>query len=323
MADDYQDDPFRAQISQMIDALMKDGVAGGTISADGVTMGMPNWEERTKDQRFAEKWKTHGYPLGLAKSARATQARRSAELKDRVIAMSVEERAEFDAAFEALAYAIDAQRFLGNYNPRDRSSFDKDLVDTIAENMITWLAERGHRIAPVDAAAWYAVGGVSGPAAHQSTRKEMERSLLSDDVIARLSDMPLDVETARSEATARIDQRLSRWEHLRYSQRQRQGGTWYFLFVPAKLHRQQLIHKYRTQIESFRGEDRAAYRASHAALAYAIDAERFLKSVPADDLTGDKDVEEVNRFANRLLAWLDDYGYQLVPKQSDRGSSSQ
>ncbi len=317
MTDHHDDDPFRRQILQLIDAMMNQGVAGATISADGVVTGMPNWEERTKDQRFADKIKTHGYPLGLAKSAMAKQNRRRAELKDRVITLSAAERAEFDAAFEALAYAIDAQRFLGNYNPRDRYSFDKDLVDTISENMITWLAERGHRIAPIDASDARAIGRDLDPSTGLALRDDMERSLLSDEDIAKLSDIRTDIETGRREVTARIDQRLAKWERTRYSQRQREGGYGYFIFVPAKLHRQDLIRRFRAKIESFRGEDRVAYRASHAALAYAIDAERFLKSVPAEDLPPDQDVCEVNCFTNRLLAWLDDYGFQLVPKAKE------
>ena len=323
MTDIHDDDLFTRQIAQLIDVMVNQGVAGATISADGVITGMPNWEERTKDQRFAEKCKTHGYPLGLSKSARATQTRRSAELKDRVIAMSGEERVAYDAAFEALAYAIDAQRFLGNYNPRDRRSFDKDLVDTIAENMITWLAERGHKIAPIDSEDELAIGDRLDSSFRRSARDEMERSLLSDDDIGKLSAIRPDLDPARCEVKARIDQRLSKWERLRYSERQREGGSWYFLFVPAKLKRQQVIEQFQTKIQSLRSEDRVAYRESHAALAYAIDAERFLKSMPGEDDTGDKEFEEVNRFTNRLLAWLDDYGFQLVPKRDSPASLEQ
>lgn len=293
MTDQGADDGLEQQIIRLIEAMKKYGVVGGTIGPDGVSTGMPNWEERTKDQRFAQKVRTHGYPLGLAKSTLSMEARLVAKLKYEVITMNADERTAFNAAFEALAHAIDAQRFLGNYNPRDRHSFDMDLVDTIAWNIMAWLRERGHRIVRIDDGA-------------------DEEPLLDDDTIAKLSDMPW--LEAGCDAGARLDQHLKNWRGERHSQRKYVNGSLRFNFVPTKLYRQGLIERYRGKLASLHGEDRAAYRAAHEALAYAVDAELFLRSVPDVDLEVDAMEEAVNRFTNRVLAWLDDRGYELVPK---------
>ncbi len=59
---------YRQYAEWLIKAAVEEGVAGCMIGPDGLTLGEPNWEERTKHQRFSERVKTHGYPLGFAKS---------------------------------------------------------------------------------------------------------------------------------------------------------------------------------------------------------------------------------------------------------------
>jgi hypothetical protein len=68
------------QVDELLQAMDEDGVAGGTVGPHGLTVGMPNWAERTKDQRFSQRVRTHGYPLGLAKSTRWTRDRLVADL---------------------------------------------------------------------------------------------------------------------------------------------------------------------------------------------------------------------------------------------------
>jgi hypothetical protein len=63
MTEDDRQERYLREIEQLLQAMEEDGVAGGTVGSGGVVMGEPNWEERTQDQRFAEKAKTHGYPL--------------------------------------------------------------------------------------------------------------------------------------------------------------------------------------------------------------------------------------------------------------------
>lgn len=134
----------RARIEQLIAALRQGGVAGAMIGPDGtVIAGEPDWEARTRDQRFAEKARTHGWPPGLAKSTRWR--------RDRLVAAD-RERAEpgREAAIEALAWALDAERFLGAFSRGAPGAFPVEAVDEVAEHLVVWLRERGFRVVPVE-----------------------------------------------------------------------------------------------------------------------------------------------------------------------------
>lgn len=87
----------------------------GDVLMNRLRLGIPNWEERTQHQRFAEWAKTHGYPFGLAKSQHRVRDRLVTELHLRVVTQSEWERVTFAEVHEAVAWALDAERFLGSF----------------------------------------------------------------------------------------------------------------------------------------------------------------------------------------------------------------
>jgi hypothetical protein len=149
MPEDGRTERYLREIEQLLQAMDEDGVAGGTVGPNGVVKGEPNWEARTKDQRFAEKVKTHGYPLGLAKSTHWRRDRLVAELHERASTMTLAERAVYHATHEAVAWALDAERFLGSFNRGERGGFPIDAVDEVADHVLIWLRERGYRVVPM------------------------------------------------------------------------------------------------------------------------------------------------------------------------------
>jgi hypothetical protein len=149
MTEDDRQERYLREIEQLLQAMEEDGVAGGTVGPGSVVMGEPNWEERTQDQRFAEKAKTHGYPLGLAKSTHKKRNRLVAEIRDRVERMHPAERAVHHAVHEGVAWALDAERFLGSFNREGRGGFDAGNVDAVADHVLVWLWERGFRVVPM------------------------------------------------------------------------------------------------------------------------------------------------------------------------------
>lgn len=141
---DEEDLRRRALVEQLVAALTQGGVAGARIGPDGtVVAGEPDWEERTKDQRFSEKIRTHGWPPGLAKSTRWTRERLVAEARER-------DDPSRDAAIDALAWALDAERFLGAFSRGAPGAFPVDAVDEVAEHLLVWLRERGFRVVPIE-----------------------------------------------------------------------------------------------------------------------------------------------------------------------------
>lgn len=134
----------RAAVEQLIAAIRQGGVAGARIGPDGtVIAGEPGWEERTKDQRLSEKAKTHGWPPGLAKSMRWRRDRLVAEHRDRADLSR-------DEAIEALAWALDAERFLGAFSRGAPGAFPASATDEVAEHLLVWLRERGFTLVPIE-----------------------------------------------------------------------------------------------------------------------------------------------------------------------------
>lgn len=141
---------IRAQVERLITAMREDGIAGATIGPDGAITGVPNWEEATRHQRMSEKAKTHGYPPGLAKSTRWPRDALLAAERERLERSSPEERAARDAAHEALAWALDAEHFLGAFSRGAPGAFPAEAVDEVAGHLLLWLRERGFRVVPVE-----------------------------------------------------------------------------------------------------------------------------------------------------------------------------
>ena len=111
-------------------------------------VGIPNWEERTKHQRFSERVKTHGYPLGFAKSQHSVRDRLVDEQRSRIDGLSEEARLEHSAAHEAVAWALDAERVLGSFNQGERGGFPVDAVDRVTDQVLAWLDHRGYQVVP-------------------------------------------------------------------------------------------------------------------------------------------------------------------------------
>lgn len=131
----FDEEELRSQalVEKLVAAIRQGGVAG-----------YPDWEERTKDQQFSEKMKTHGWPPGLAKSTRWKRERLAQEVRARVQSLSPEK----DDARKALAWALDAERFLGAFNRGAPGRFPAAVVNKVAEHLLVWLRERGFRIVP-------------------------------------------------------------------------------------------------------------------------------------------------------------------------------
>ena len=142
---------YQREIEAILEAMEQDGVAGGTVGPRGATMGIPNWAEQTKDQRFSQKVRTHGYPLGLAKSTRWRRDRLITDLQDQVSRMSPNARAVHESVHEALAWALDAERFLGSFNRPGGDTFPPHAADAVADHLLIWLRERGCTVIPISA----------------------------------------------------------------------------------------------------------------------------------------------------------------------------
>jgi hypothetical protein len=118
------------------------------IGPDGLRLGEANWHERAKDQRLSVKVRSHGYPLGLAKSNRMTREHLLADLQERLEQLSPAAYARHRAAHEALAWALDAERFLGSFHA---GQLNVERVDAVTDHLLVWLAERGFQIVPTNA----------------------------------------------------------------------------------------------------------------------------------------------------------------------------
>lgn len=146
MGRDDRTGQYEEDIERLLRFITEEGGAGGTLGPDGLRLGIPNWEERTKHQRFAERAKTHGYPLGFAKSQYRVRDRLVEEMRGRVEGLGGEERAAFALAHEAIAWALDAERFLGSFNQGARGGFPVDSVDRVADHLLAWLDHRGYQV---------------------------------------------------------------------------------------------------------------------------------------------------------------------------------
>ena len=107
------------------------------------------WDEQTRHLRFAEKVKLHGYPGGLANTTRWRRDRRVAMYRERIASLTEREVVAREAVHEAMAYAVDAECFLGSLDSRDeRGRFPVDDVDDLATHLIVWLDEAGYQVVP-------------------------------------------------------------------------------------------------------------------------------------------------------------------------------
>lgn len=72
----------------------------------------------------------------------AKRERLVAELREYVANLDTAAAAEYAATHEAVAWAVDAERFLGSFH-RGASGFRAEHVDAVGDHLLVWLAERG------------------------------------------------------------------------------------------------------------------------------------------------------------------------------------
>lgn len=82
--------------------------------------------------------------------------------------MPLAERSVHEASHEAVAWALDAERFLGSFNRGERGGFPVETVDEVADHIIVWLSERGFRVVPT-----HPVMRVEPPAPPAPTRPDL------------------------------------------------------------------------------------------------------------------------------------------------------
>jgi uncharacterized protein YjbI with pentapeptide repeats len=149
---DDKTERIKRDVARAIEAMSEEGVAGGTIGPNGLRLGMPTWDERTRHQRFGERAKTHGYPLGFAKSQLAVRRQLLESMRARIQALNEEDRVAAERAREAVAWALDAERFLGSFNHAGSDGLPIENVDRVADQILAWLDSIGFRVVPKDAA---------------------------------------------------------------------------------------------------------------------------------------------------------------------------
>ncbi len=150
--DDYRERRKR-DVMRMLQFITEEGGAGGLSGPDGLHLGLPNWEERTKDQRPSERIRSHGYPFGFAKSQWHLRQRLLERFRRRVQSSSREGRHELREVHEAVARALDWERMLGSFNhpaAGDGDRFPLDTIDPVADHLGAWLDHQGYRVVPKD-----------------------------------------------------------------------------------------------------------------------------------------------------------------------------
>lgn len=107
------------------------------------------WKQRKDRQRFGERATTCGNPLGYARSIMNLRDTLGAYQAARFQAMPTEQRADHAVTLDVLAWAIEAERFLGTFTGRAGAGFRMEQVDAAAANLLMWLHYRGYELRPV------------------------------------------------------------------------------------------------------------------------------------------------------------------------------
>jgi hypothetical protein len=110
---------------------------------------MPQGDENLRPNQRAA---AHGYPLGFARSQwllrdrlRARQWLLSAQRQE-------SERRQCAAIHEAVAQAPDWERLLGSFNHAMEDRFPVATIDTVARNVVAWLADQGSEVVSAEGA---------------------------------------------------------------------------------------------------------------------------------------------------------------------------
>lgn len=140
-------------LESMLKALFESNAAGAMLGPDGVTVGIPNWHERTADQRPSERITTHGYPFGFAKSQWHLRDKLIQRFRIRLKDLGTEQKHDLLRVHEAVARALDTERLLGSFNYDGDDHFPVETIDRVADNLLLWLDHQGYRVVPKEGPA--------------------------------------------------------------------------------------------------------------------------------------------------------------------------
>lgn len=112
---------------------------------DLATTRVPTAPVDPASRRFAERSATHPYPTGFARRAQWMRDDLMIAQRMRVEHMQPDAYAAHRAAHDALAWALDAERFLGSVG------LAAERVDEVAGHFLAWLGERGYQLVPTHA----------------------------------------------------------------------------------------------------------------------------------------------------------------------------
>ncbi len=107
------------------------------------------WRDESRGQRYADRAAGHGFPPGLAKSARNLRDTLRSYEQVRNQAMPGDDRVDQEAVHEALAWALDAERFLGSLSGPGGEGVRPRHIDDIAANLLVWLRYKGFALTPL------------------------------------------------------------------------------------------------------------------------------------------------------------------------------
>ena len=107
------------------------------------------WSRSREEQRFGERAGSGGNPLAFARSTMNLRDALTAYQAARFQAMDLDERTEHAAILDALAWAIEAERFLGTVSGPQQNRLRMEDVDAAAANLLLWLHYRGYEIRPL------------------------------------------------------------------------------------------------------------------------------------------------------------------------------
>lgn len=149
MSQTHYNDQIIQQIERLLNILRNERTA--EVSKPRTTIRpIHTWDEQTRHLRFAEKVRLYRYPGGLANTTRWRRDQMGTAYHKRIAGLVEPARSQSFAIHEAMAYAIDAERFLGSLDQRDdRDCFPVEAVDALAEHLLVWLRERGYQVVPL------------------------------------------------------------------------------------------------------------------------------------------------------------------------------
>ena len=119
------------------------------MNAESPVPAVHPWSDESREERYADRAARHGFPPGLAKSARNLRDTLRSYEQVRNQAMPGDDRVDQEAVHEALAWALDAERFLGSLSGPGGEGVRAGHIDDIAANLLAWLRYKGYALTPL------------------------------------------------------------------------------------------------------------------------------------------------------------------------------